>query len=52
MRTDLDHLPPAKRRELERIVQILTWLGARVEALGRAVEMICSDRLKTLEAAV
>lgn len=23
MRTDLDHLPPAKRRELERVVQIL-----------------------------
>lgn len=24
MRTDLDHLPPAKQRELERVVQILT----------------------------
>ena len=23
MRTDLDHLPPAKQRELERVVQIL-----------------------------
>jgi hypothetical protein len=23
MRTDIDHLPPAKQRELERVVQIL-----------------------------
>jgi predicted nucleotidyltransferase/HEPN domain-containing protein len=28
----------------------LTWLGARVEALGRAVEAICSERLEALEA--
>lgn len=27
----------------------LTWLGARVEALGRAVETICWERLKALE---
>jgi hypothetical protein len=29
----------------------LTWLGARVETLGRAVETICSGRLEALEAA-
>ncbi|MGZ8332187.1 MAG: HEPN domain-containing protein [Allosphingosinicella sp.] len=28
----------------------LAWLGARVEALGRAIELICSERLKALEA--
>lgn len=27
----------------------LTWLGSRVEALGRAVETICWERLKALE---
>jgi predicted nucleotidyltransferase/HEPN domain-containing protein len=29
----------------------LTWLGARVEALGCAVEAICTERLEALEAA-
>lgn len=29
----------------------LTWLGARVEALGHAVEAICAERLEALEAA-
>ncbi|HWT29453.1 MAG TPA: nucleotidyltransferase and HEPN domain-containing protein [Propylenella sp.] len=32
MRTDLDHLPPAKRRELERVVQIL------FEEFGKATD--------------
>jgi hypothetical protein len=27
----------------------LTWLGERVEALGRAVETICAERLEALE---
>lgn len=36
MRTDLDHLPPAKQRELERVVQILfeEFGDANVEATG------------------
>ncbi len=29
----------------------LTWLGAQVEALGRAVEAICAERIATLEMA-
>jgi len=36
MRTDLDHLPPAKQRELERVVQILfeEFEAANVDATG------------------
>lgn len=37
MRTDLDHLPPAKQRELERVVQIL------FEEFGDAVAIATSD---------
>ncbi|WP_066823716.1 HEPN domain-containing protein [Sphingomonas mali] len=37
MRTDLDHLPPAKQRELERVVQIL------FEELGDATAIATSD---------
>lgn len=37
MRTDLDHLPTAKRRELERVVQIL------FEAFGDATALATSD---------
>src|ERR1700759_1084076 len=36
MRTDLDHLPPAKQRELERVVQIL--FEEFDEAIGRATQ--------------
>ena len=36
MRTDLDHLPPAKQRELERVVQIL--FEEFEEAIGRATQ--------------
>jgi len=37
MRTDLDHLPPAKQRELERVVQILfeEFGAANAEATGK-----------------
>lgn len=37
MRTDLDHLPPAKRRELERVVQIL------FEEFGEATAIATAD---------
>jgi predicted nucleotidyltransferase/HEPN domain-containing protein len=37
MKTDLDHLPPAKQRELERVVQIL------FEEFGDAVAIATSD---------
>jgi predicted nucleotidyltransferase/HEPN domain-containing protein len=37
MRTDLDHLPPAKQRELERVVQIL------FEEFGDAIAIATSD---------
>lgn len=37
MRTDLDHLPPAKQRELERVVQIL------FEEFGHATAIATSD---------
>ena len=37
MRTDLDHLPPAKQRELERVVQIL------FEEFGAATAIATSD---------
>lgn len=37
MRTDLDHLPPAKQRELERVVQIL------FEEFGQATAIATSD---------
>jgi uncharacterized protein len=37
MRTDLDHLPPAKQRELERVVQIL------FEEFGEATAISTSD---------
>ena len=37
MRTDLDHLPPAKQRELERVVQIL------FEEFGDATAIATSD---------
>lgn len=37
MRTDLDHLPPAKQRELERVVQIL------FEEFGQATAIANSD---------
>ena len=36
MRTDLDHLPPAKQRELERVVQVL--FEEFEEAIGRATQ--------------
>jgi predicted nucleotidyltransferase len=36
MRTDLDHLPPAKQRELERVVQIL--FEEFDEAIARATQ--------------
>lgn len=76
VRTDLEHLPDVKRRELECVVQILfeefedayvkaryskhsrisdeelTWLGARVEALGAAVHEVCSERLEALKGKV
>lgn len=29
----------------------LTWLGARVEELGRVVHQVCSERIVALEAA-
>ena len=38
MRTDLDHLPPAKQRELERVVRIL------FEEFGEATAISTSDR--------
>src|SRR3546814_13253664 len=37
MRTDLDHLPPAKQRELERVVQIL------FEEFGDATALATQD---------
>lgn len=37
MRTDLDHLPPAKQRELERVVQIL------FEEFGEAIALATQD---------
>ncbi|GAA0746569.1 hypothetical protein GGR89_003876 [Sphingomonas trueperi] len=37
MRTSLDHLPPAKQRELERVVQIL------FEEFGDAIAIATSD---------
>ena len=37
MRTDLDHLPPAKQRELERVVQIL------FEEFGEATALATQD---------
>jgi hypothetical protein len=37
MRTNLDHLPPAKQRELERVVQIL------FEEFGDAITIATSD---------
>ena len=30
----------------------LAWLGERVEALGRVIEMICRERIETLERSV
>jgi len=41
MRTDLDHLPPAKQRELERVVQIL------FEEFGEATAISTSDWKKS-----